>query len=63
VALLKEVCYGGWGRDSEVSKAPFRPSVSFSFCLLPLDEDVKLSAAAPAPCLSASHHDSHGSIL
>lgn len=28
--------------------------------LLPSDQDVKLSATAPGPCLSASHHDDHG---
>jgi hypothetical protein len=28
--------------------------------LLPTDQDVKRSAAASAPCLSASHCDDHG---
>lgn len=31
--------------------------------LLPMDQEVKLSATAPGSCLSASHHDGHGRTL
>lgn len=34
-----------------------------SLCLLPVHQDVKLSAAALAPCLSDSHRDDHGLTL
>ena len=55
VALLQEV----FNLDGfQVSKAQPGP-VSPSLCLLPADQDGKLSATAPAPCLSASHHDGH----
>ena len=40
----------------EVSKSLAKPSVSLAFCLLPIDQYVKLSATALVPCLSASCH-------
>lgn len=55
MALLEEALLG---LGSEISKAHFRPG-----SLLPLDQDVKPSATAPAPCLSTSHHDNHRLIL
>jgi hypothetical protein len=42
----------------EGSKAGSRPNV---FLLLPADQnEYELSATAPIPSLSASHHDDHG---
>lgn len=37
--------------DFEVSKAHARSSVSHFLSLLPVDQDVKLSSTASAPCL------------
>jgi len=55
VSLLEVVCHC----DFEVSYATF--SVTHSFLLLPVDQDVKLSVPFPEPCLPecchASHHD------
>ncbi|EDM02560.1 rCG36869, partial [Rattus norvegicus] len=49
---------GGLGVDFEVSKAHARPK-SLPL-LLPTDQDVKLSATAPAQRLSTSCHDVNG---
>jgi hypothetical protein len=49
------------GVQFEVSKASSSPSVFL--CLLPVDQDVKPSAAAPQPCLSVFHHDDDGVTL
>lgn len=56
VALLEEMWH--WGVDFEGSKAHSRPK-SLPL-LLPTDQDVKLSASAPAQRLSTSCHDVHG---
>ena len=34
-----------------------------ALCLLPMDQDEKLSATAPGPCLSASHREDNGQTL
>lgn len=44
------------GVGFDVSKAYAKPSL----CLLPVDQDVKLSVIAPAPCLLVSHRDDYG---
>ena len=54
VALLEEVCH--WGAGFEVSEAQARPSIILF--LLPVDQDVELSAPSLAPCLPACHHAS-----
>jgi hypothetical protein len=60
VALLEEVCHYKGGL--EVSYAQTTPSVSHSPLLLPVEQNVELSALSPAPCLSggcpALYHDS-----
>lgn len=53
VSLLEQVCPWEWAHTG----------ANLSFCLLPEDQDVKLSATAPASCLSASRHDDNGLIL
>ena len=45
---------GLWG-----FKSPHQTQ-SHSLCLLHVDQDAKLSATAPAPCLTAFCHDDHG---
>jgi hypothetical protein len=55
VALLEEVCH--WEVGFDVSKVHARTSVSLF--LLPVDQDVPLSATASAPCLSVSCNDGH----
>ena len=52
VALEEEVCH------FEVSKALVK--FNFTLYLLSVNHDVKLSAIAPAPGLSASHCDERG---
>ena len=47
----------------DVSKAHVRVSVSHFLCLQLGDQDEKLSATAPVPCLSGSHHSDHGITL
>lgn len=42
-----------------VSKTHTTPNLSVCFWLLPVDHNVELSATAPAPGLSASHHNDH----
>lgn len=58
VALLEEMCHRGGGWTIEVSKAHSRPK-SLPL-LLPTDQDVKVSATAPAQRLSTSRHDVNG---
>lgn len=48
-----------WRVGFEFSKA----HASLSLCLLPVDENVKLSATVPVPCLSASCCDYQGLTL
>ena len=52
------------GTDFEVSEAQARPRVFHSLFLLPMDQDVELSAPSPALCLPAcchaSSHDDNG---
>lgn len=48
----------------EISKADAKTSVCWSVSLLlPVGQDVKLSATAPVPGLSVSCHDDHGLTL
>ena len=62
VALLEEVCHCEVG--FEVSYAQTMPRVAHNCLRLPLDQDVKLLAPSPAPCLPVlchiSHHDDNG---
>ena len=59
VALLEEVWHCG-GRLRDLLYAQAMPSVAHSLLLLPVDQDVELSAplalCVPA-CCHASHHD------
>ena len=52
------------GTAFEVSYAQAMPSVAHSLLLLPVDQDVELSAPFPALCLLGSchvfHHDDNG---
>lgn len=48
------------GVGFKVSKAHSRPSSSLFLYLLPMDQDVKLSAVAPEPWLSVFCHDDNG---
>ena len=58
MALLEEVCHCRVG--FEVSYTQVTPSDTVHF-LLPVDQDIELLAASPAPCLPAmSHHDDNG---
>ena len=54
VVLLKEVCHLGVG--IEVLYAQTTPSVAHSPLLLPVDQDVELSAPSPA-CHHVFRHD------
>jgi hypothetical protein len=57
MGLLEKLCYWErryWEVSIEVSIVHTRLSVSLS--LVPANQDVKLSATATAPCLSASCH-------
>lgn len=47
------------GQALRVQKPTLGP-ISFFLCLLPADQDIKLSATAPPPCLFASCHGTHG---
>lgn len=65
--ILLEAMWPYWsgmslGVSLEVSKDHGRPSV-YLFLMLPVDHDVKLSATASWPCLSASCQDNHGPTL
>lgn len=61
MALWKEVCHWGvTGVSFKVSKAHSRPSVSLLLCLIPVDQDVQLSATVPMTCLSASNQHDDG---
>jgi hypothetical protein len=55
VTLLEEVCQCGAGFEVSDAKVGL---VSLSF-LLPVDQNVKLSAPSRAPCLPACCHASH----
>ena len=62
-ALLEEECHCGVGVGFEIYHAQTMPSEAH-LSLLPIDQDVELSAPSPAPCLPgcchASHHDDNG---
>jgi hypothetical protein len=50
VELFEKVRRCGIGVGFEISKAYTRPSLSI--CLMPVDQNIKLSATALVPCLS-----------
>ena len=52
VALSEDVCH--YGAGFEGSYAQVKPTVFPSLLLLPVDQDVQLSAPYPAPCLLAA---------
>lgn len=51
-----------FGVGFQVSKAHARPSHCL-LCLLPVDQNIKLSATVPVPCLSAFCHADNGLTL
>lgn len=55
---MKKVCQ--WATALRFQKIMPGP---VSFNLLTMDQDVKLSATVPSPCLFTSYHDDQGLVL
>jgi hypothetical protein len=56
--LMEKVCHWGQEAGFEVLNVQAMPSEVHSLLLLPVDQDVELSAPFPAPCLTECCHAS-----